>query len=44
MRQWHWGLALLLWTATARAESTLDIPGYLARPGVRFVAVEFYAS
>jgi len=40
----RWLVALLLWAGVARAETTLDIPGWLSRPGVRAVAVEFYAT
>ncbi|MFM2154023.1 MAG: hypothetical protein RL199_2458 [Pseudomonadota bacterium] len=32
-----WMAALLLWSFAARAETTLDIPGWLSRPGVKAV-------
>jgi thiol-disulfide isomerase/thioredoxin len=37
-------LALSVFATTARADATLDIAGWLARPGVKAVAVEFYAT
>ncbi len=37
------GAAMLL-TAQAHANTTLDVRGWLERPGVRMVAVEFYAT
>ncbi|MFM2151880.1 MAG: hypothetical protein RL199_315 [Pseudomonadota bacterium] len=43
MNRW-WLAAIISWGIAARAESSLDVEGWLMRPGVRAVAVEFYAS
>ncbi|MBI2374748.1 MAG: PEGA domain-containing protein [Deltaproteobacteria bacterium] len=37
------GLALAVWAQSARA-GELDVEGWLARPGVKLLAVEFYAT
>ncbi|MFM2152589.1 MAG: hypothetical protein RL199_1024, partial [Pseudomonadota bacterium] len=39
-----WMAAVLLWSFAASSETTLDVPGWLSRSGVKAVAVEFYAT